>query len=313
MPLTLVEAAKLAANNGETKRAAVISMFARESSLLAAMPFNNIAGNAYGYDREGSLPSVAFRGINEAYTESVGVINPLVEALKIGGGDLDVDMAILKTQGEGVRAKHEQLKVKALAAEVTRVIIKGDSTSNPREFDGWQVRIPSGSSQLIPAGATSGGDALSLAVLDAAIDATSGPTHIVANKTVRRLIQAAARTPAIAGYVTYSFNEFGRRVTTYNGLPILTPYEENDGTDPLTFTEANPGGGSAVGTSIYVVGLGDGKVSGIQNGIMEVRDLGELQTTPAKRTRVEWLVAQVVEHGRALTRIWGVKNAAVTA
>lgn len=311
MPLTLVEAAKLAANNGETKRAAVISMFARESSLLAAFPFNNISGNAYAYSREGSLPAVAFRGVNEAYTESVGVINPLVEALKIGGGDLDVDMAIIKTQGEGVRAKHEQMKAKALAAEVTRVIIKGDSTSNPREFDGWQVRVTG--SQLVPAGATSGGDALSLAVLDAAIDQTAGATHIVANKTIRRLIQAAARTPAIAGYVTYSFNQFGQRVTTYNGLPILAPYEENDGTDPLTFTEANPGGGSAVGTSIYVVGLGDGRVSGIQNGVMEVRDLGELQTTPAKRTRVEWLVGQVVEHGRALTRIWGVKNAAVTA
>jgi hypothetical protein len=93
----------------------------------------------------------------------------------------------------------------------------------------------------------------------------------------------------------------------------VCPYEDNGGTEPMAFNEANPGGGSAVGTSLYVVGLGDGLVSGIQNGVMDVRDLGELQTTPAKRTRVEWLVGQVVEHGRALTRVWGIKNAAVTA
>lgn len=311
MPLTLVEAAKIAANNGETKRAAVISMFARESSLLARMPFRDIQGNAYSYSREGALPGVAFRGVNEAYTESVGVINPLTEALRIGGGDLDVDMAILKTQGDGVRGTHEQLKVKALAAEVTRVIIKGDSTSNPREFDGWQVRVTG--SQKIAAGATSGGDALSLAILDQAIDQTAGANVIVASKALRRLIQVAARTPTLAGYVTYRPDEFGKRITQYNGIDIVVPYEENDGTEPLAFDEVNPGGGSAVGTSLYVAALGDGKVQGIQNGVMEVRDLGELQTTPAKRTRVEWLVAQVVEHGRALTRIWGIKNAAIVA
>jgi hypothetical protein len=311
MPLTLIEAAKLSATNGETKRAAVISMFARESSILAAFPFEDIAGNAYSYNREGALPGVAFRGVNEAYVESVGVINPLVEALRIGGGDLDVDIAILKTQGEGVRATHEQMKVKALAAELTRVIIKGDSTSNPREFDGLQTRITG--AQLIAAGATSGGDALSLAILDQAIDQTTNPTAIIATKAIRRLLTVAARTTTVGGFINYTKDAFGRRVMTYNDLPILVAYEDNGGTEPMGFSEANPGGGSAVGTSIYVVGLGDGLLRGIQNGVMEVRDLGEVQTIPVKRTRVEWLVGMVIEHGRAATRIWGVKNAAVVA
>jgi hypothetical protein len=311
MPLTLVEAAKLAANNGEVKRAAVISMFARESGILAALPFTDIGGNAYAYSREGALPAVAFRGVNEAYTESVGVINPLVEALKIGGGDLDVDTFILKTQGEGVRAKHEQMKVKALAAEITRQIIKGDSTSNPREFDGLQNRVVG--SQLIPAGATAGGDALSLAILDQAIDQTTSPTHIIVTKAQRRLLTSAARATGISGYITYGLDAFGRRLAMYNDLPLLVAYEDNGGTEPMGFNEANPGGGGAVGSSLYVVGFGDGLVSGIQNGGMDVRDLGELQTQPVKRTRVEWFLGMAVEHGRAVTRVWGIKNAAVTA
>lgn len=311
MPLTLIEAAKLSATNGETKRAAVISMFARESAILAALPFEDIQGNAYSYNREGALPGVAFRGVNEAYVESVGVINPLVEALRIGGGDLDVDLAILKTQGEQVRATHEQMKAKALAAEITRVIIKGDSTSNPREFDGLQTRITG--TQLIAAGATSGGDALSLAILDQAIDQTTNPSAIIATKAIRRLLTVAARTTTVGGFIGYTKDSFGRPVTTYNGLPIIVPYPDNGGTEPIGFNEANPGGGSAVGTSIYVVGFGDGLLRGIQNGIMEVRDLGEVQTIPVKRTRVEWLVGMVIEHGRAATRLWGVKNAPVVA
>jgi len=107
MSLTLIEAAKLMANGGQTVRASVISMFARASDLLAAIPFKDIPGNAYAYNREGALPAVAFRGVNESYTASTGIINPLVEALRIAGGDLDVDKFIFSTGRPSVRATHE--------------------------------------------------------------------------------------------------------------------------------------------------------------------------------------------------------------
>ena len=312
MSLTLVEAAKLHATNGETKRAAVISMFAQQSDLLMAMPFKNIPGNAYSYNREGVLPGVAFRGINESYTESTGVINPQTEALRIAGGDLDVDMAILKTQGESVRATHEAMKAKALAAELTRVLIKGDSTSQPREFDGLQVRLTGG--QLIAAGATSGGDALSLLKLDELTDAVSGPNkYLIMNKAMRRRLTAAGRTTAVSGYLTHTLDAFGRQLTAYNGIPILVPYSENDGTDPIAFDEVGSGGGAAVTTSIYCASFADGYVCGIQNGVMDVRDLGEVQSQPVKRTRVEWLAGLVIEHGRAAARLYGITNAAVVA
>jgi hypothetical protein len=41
--------------------------------------------------------------------------------------------------------------------------------------------------------------------------------------------------------------------------------------------------------------------------------LGELQTKPVYRTRVEWLVGLAAMHGRCASRIWGITNAAVTA
>jgi hypothetical protein len=313
--LTLIEAAKIAAAEGKQLRAGVIEMFAR-SPILGAMPWRSIQGNAYQYNREGTLPGIAFRGVNEAYTGSVGVINQLVESLRICGGDLDVDTFILRTQGEGVRATHESMKVKALAAELTRVIIKGDSTAQPREFDGWQARIPFGSSQLIAAGTTDAGDPLSLTILDQAIDQCTNPTALVMSKAMRRRLTAAARLYTVGGFISYTLDAFGRQVTNYNGLPILVPYPDNGGTEPLAFDEAGdvqatPGGSSS--TSIYVVGFGDGLVTGIQSGPMEVRDLGELETIPAKRTRVEWFAGQCIEHGRAIVRLGGISNAAVVA
>lgn len=312
MALTLVESAKIAANQGQTIRAAVIAMFARASDLLMAMPFKDIQGNAYAYNREGALPGVAFRGVNESYTASTGVINPLIEALRIAGGDLDVDAFLVKTHGPSVRATHEELKVKALAAEITRAIIKGDSTSEPREFDGLQTRITG--DQLIAAGTTDAGDALSLAKLDEVIDAVTDPTHLIMNKAMRRLLSAAARLNTVGGYVTYDLDAFGRRVTRYNDIPILVPYSDNGGTDPLAFDEQGDVKGTPAGsasTSIYCVSFGDARVTGLQSGPMDVRDLGELDTSPVYRTRVEWYPGLCIEHGRAAARLGGIKNAAV--
>lgn len=310
MSLTLVEAAKLAANQGQTVRAAVIAMFARASDILMALPFKDIQGNAYAYNREGSLPAVAFRGVNESYTPSTGIVNPLVEALRIAGGDLDVDTFIVKTYGPNVRATQEEMKVKALAASITRALIKGDSTSDPREFDGLQNRITGG--QLIAAGSTANGDPLSLGKLDELIDAVPGANGLIMPKSLRRRLTAAARDTSIGGFISTEKDAFGRTVTKYNDIPILVPYSDNGGTEPIAFDEVCPGGGTATGASIYCVAFGDGMVTGLQSGPMDVRDLGELDATPQYRTRVEWYTGLCIEHGRAAARLWGIKDAAAT-
>lgn len=306
MALTLVEAAKI--NSGDVIRSAVMEMFARESDILQALPFEGIQGNAIKYNREAALPGIAFRGVNESFPESAGVLNPVTEALVIAGGDLDVDRFIIQTQGQGVRSTHEQMKVKALAAGWTARFIKGDAETNPREFDGLQKRLIG--AQVISAGSTSGGAALSLAALDEAIDAVDNPTHLIMSKSMRRRFTAAARDPAVAGYVTYTQDAFGRRIAAYNDLPILVAYGSNGGDDILPFTEA-AAAGSATASSLYVVSLGDGKLVGIQNGDMDVRDLGELQSAPVYRTRVEWFTGIAMYHGRAAARLRDIGNLAI--
>ena len=309
MALTIVEAAKL--NPGDVVRGTIVEMYARNSDILRVLPFDNIAGNALKYNREDILPGVGFRGVNEGFTESVGVLNPITESLVIAGGDLDVDRFITQTMGANQRSVQEGLKVKALAHRWTLAFIKGDSSADPREFDGLQRRIPPGSSQLLDAGATLGGDALSLFKLDTLISKVDDPNYLVMNSAMSLRLAAAARNTAVGGFVTWNPNEFGQRVMAYNGIPILIAKEDNIGNDILPFTEPNPGGGAAASTSIYCCSLGDGGVVGIQNGDLSTRDLGELEAKPVFRTRIEWYASIALFNGRSVARLRGIKDSAV--
>ncbi|UIS25205.1 putative major capsid protein [Erythrobacter phage vB_EliS-L02] len=305
--LTLHEASKIV--DGDLKRQAIIEMFAGSTDLMAALPLMDIPGNSYSYAQEAKLPSVGFRGYNQGYDASVGVVNPQSETLRIAGGELDVDTALVKTHGVGVRTRQEAMQIKAMGAKITAAFINGDGDDGVA-FDGLRKRIRG--YQLLPANEANpnANGPLSLATLDEAIDRVDNPTHIIMSKRMRNLLSQAAKDRDVGGDLQWDKDDFGRRVGFYNDLPILVTEDDERGEKIIDFNEAGPAGG-AVSQSIYVVSFGDGKIVGLQNGIMDVRDLGEIDAQPVFRTRVEWLVAMAVMHGKAAARIWGITNAAV--
>jgi hypothetical protein len=308
MALTLLEAAKL--ESGNAIKQAIIELYAGSSDILASLPFTSIQGNALKYNRESSLPGVGFRGVNEGYTASTGVLNPLTESLVIAGGDLDVDKFIVDTMGMNQRAVQEAMKVRALALAWTAKFIKGDTANDPKEFDGLQTRITG--SQKIAAGSTANGTPLSLAKLDEAVDQTLNPTHLIMSKAMARKFAAAARNTSVSGYISWDKNQLGQRVMMYNDLPILTVDLDHTQTAILPFTEVATSG-TATATSIYVISAGEEGVIGLQNGGIDVRDLGELETSPTYRTRVEWYTGLAAFNGRAATRLWSIADSAITA
>lgn len=312
MALTLLEAAKAAFMEGKEYEAAIIRQYAESSDVLAALSFRNLSGGALSYNREETLPGIGFRGINGSFTESTGIINPQVETLAIAGGDLDVDNHITRTMGESIRSDQEMMKVKALSLSWTNTFINGDTEVDPKEFDGLKKRLTG--TQLIAAGATSGGDALSLTKLDELIDAVVNPTGLVMNKNMRRRLKAAARATGVGGYVTTRPDEFGRQISMYDDLPIMILDEDNEANKILPFTEVGSGGGTAQTCSIYCVSMGELRLQGLQHesGIM-VRNLGELQEKPSSRTRVEWDCGIAIFDGRAAARLYGITDAAVVA
>lgn len=301
MSLTLLEASKQV--SGDVHRAAIIELFAQSSDLLRVLPFDDVPGGALRYEQEGTLPGIAFRGVNEAFTESVGVINPQVEPLMIAGGDIDVDVTLVKTRGPSVRATHTSMKIKALAQQMHFTFVKGDSSTSPREFDGLQARLTG--AQVVSNSAAANGAALSIANLDSTIDAVDSPTHLLMTKQMRRRLTVASRTTSVGGDLNWARNEFGQQIAVYNDLPILEADASSIAASfaALGANEAYTGGGTADGTSIYVLSLRDGMLVGIQNGVMDVRDLGEIDTKPVLRTRVEWLASIALLHPRAAARL----------
>lgn len=273
--------------------------------VMATIPFESISGSGVFYNREDTLPGVGFRGINEAYTESTGVINPQSDALKIFGGDLDVDKALIKMYGASRRTSEERMKVKALRLNWEQTFIKGDSSLNPRQFDGLQKRVTG--SQLIANAAA--GAALSLNKLDELISQCEMPTHLIMNRKMRDRLSSASRTTGVGGFITFEQDQFGRKLPFYGGLPILT---ESISNPILPFNETSPDGSSSTTcTSIYAVSFGDRMVTGIQNGEPEVTDLGEVQDKPVLRTRVDWLNGIAIYNGFSVARLAGITDAAV--
>jgi hypothetical protein len=287
--------------NPDPLQSGVVEIFASTNPIMQYMPFQNIAGAAYVYNREHTLPGIAFRGINESYDESTGVINQLADPLKILGGDLDVDAALIawSTGANDTRAIHDAMKVKALSLSHLKTVFDGDSTANPKEFDGLNVRLTG--NQVINAGTN--GAVLTLTMLDDLVDAVSGsPTLLLMNKKTRQVIRQLARS---VNALTISKDDLGREIDLYYGVPFGIVEDDAQGAAILGFDETQ---GTANNTaSIYAVKFGADAMFGAQTAPISVRDLGELQSKPAFRTRVEHYNTIVLEHPKCAARLKGVK------
>ncbi|MFB6816263.1 major capsid protein [Streptomyces sp. NPDC056347] len=315
MALTLPEAAKLSTTDLQR---GVIETFVQESSILDRLPLLPIEGNAYAYNEEATLPGVQFRAVNEAYAESTGTVNQKSESLVILGGDADVDKFIVKTRGNlnDQRAIQTRMKIKAAAYKFQDAFFNGDVATEPKGFDGLRKRLVG--AQVISAG-TNGAPIVGedgkdshafFDLLDALIGEVPGLTNangaLYANRAVIAKIKSAARR--IGGYEMVREALTGKVVATYNGIPLLDPGQTAAGTDILPQTETQ--GTAENASSIYAVRFGqaedDRAVTGLTNGGIQVSDLGELESKPSYRTRIEFYTGLAVFGGRGAARLNGV-------
>jgi hypothetical protein len=299
MALTLQEAAKY---SNDILMKGVIETFAKTSPILEMLPFMEISGNAFKYNVEQTLPNIAYRGVNEGYVESAGIINQLSEGLTILGGTVDVDRFLAETRGNvnDLRAVQTEMKSKALALEFTRAFFKGNSAVNANELDGLQTRLVG--DQVISAGANGG--ALTLPLLDELIDAVQGePDAIFMSKAMRRKLKGILQ--ASQHYIENGADQFGRPVMTYGGIPIRVIETDGAGAEILGFDEAH---GTATETaSIYAVKFGaEQYVSGLRNGSVRVDDLGLINDKPVYRTLIEFYAGLAVFHPKAAARVAGI-------
>ena len=307
MAMTLIEFAKTVQ---DPLQRGVVKTFASSSPIFEYLPWVDIPGNSWTYAEESVLPGAAFRSINGSYSESVGVLKNKTEKIKILGGDADTDKMFEKWGASAVidrRAYDLEAKSRAIARYFDKMFIDGDEGATPTQFDGLNVRCAESDDTHLHADAGTGtaGANLTENLIQCLCDKVDGgPNLLLMGKKVKRNLDYLFKGSSIFGFTEP--NIFGMRVQTFSGIVIGILDKDNSGNEILAMDETE-GSSSGVCGSMYALRLEPWQgVCGLQNNAVEVRDLGELQTQPALRTRIEWPMTIATFGPRSFCRLQGI-------
>jgi HK97 family phage major capsid protein len=298
MALTLAESAKLAT---DMMLAGVIETIIKEEHVLDQLPFVEVVGNNFVYNRLNTEPTISFFNVGDSWTESTPDFTQISVQLKILGGDADVDNFIQASRAnqQDIAAAVVQQKAKALARKWADTFINGDTSVDAKSFDGVDkicAGLPAG--QTISMGVN--GATLTLAKLDELIDAVKTKNiALVMSRRSRRTLQNLVRTSG-AMLETHR-GAFLEWVQMYNGVPVFVNDYISDTKTVGTSTDCS---------TIYCFSLGEadqGVVGLTAPGGIQIESVGELESKDATRHRVKWYTSIAVLSTLSLARLTGVR------
>lgn len=250
--------------------------------------------------REGASPSAQWIDPGDTITPQTVNFTRVSVVLKRIVADTDVDEFAQATRSGLIDQAAAQIsaRVRAVAAAFEQAFITGDSAANPKQFDGLRVMLTPTSGQRIGAGNNAAnGATLTLEDLDRLRDLVIQPSAWIMTSRSKRKLASLARATAS---LTETRDELGMPIETYAGLPIiisdyigdnLTKGASNDCSEIYCVSFA-PGWGVhglyAEQTS-YVMERPD--VGRIALPGPQVIELGQSETTDARRYRVRWYTA----------------------
>ena len=224
----------------------VIDEFRRDSFILDQLTFDNCVSPGtggstlvYGYTQL-KTPSVAEgRKINSEYTPGEALKANKFINLKIYGGAFEVDRVIEQTAAKSEISFQLQQKIKATTNKFQYDFINGDSKGNAGEdatpFDGLNKLCTGISTEYKP-------DVIDLTSADKIkanaevfayqlamwlSDFSEKPTVLLGNS---KMVTTLAFVAKVLGYYTQGEDAFGRKVDTYDGIPIIDLGKYYDGT-----------------------------------------------------------------------------------
>lgn len=310
--VTLLEAAK--AGNDVLKRG-VVETIIQESPILERLPMITISGNALKHSAESTLPTPAFRNVNEAYTTSWGTDVEHFWGTAILGGEVFVDNYLVRVRGNvyDVKARQWQKFAKAMALTFDKYFFDGTGTA--KDFKGVNTLIAEGFGQTVAANNNhADGGTLTLDDLDIAHDLLRSQAFadvILLNRFTRRKITKLART-SVSGVslIDVGDDRFGRQVTQWNGVPMGIVGMDKDGAEILAFDETR--GNDSTTASLYMIAFGEEEnVTGLMGagGHFEVKDFGEIQSAPGHLGRVEVYPGIAIFNPYSIVRLSGINEA----
>jgi len=309
MPLLREEAESLSNNQ---LISGVIDEIIERDDLFAILPFLRTDGKAYVYNREKTLGGADWLDPNDSINESAAGFQEVVAKLRILAGDVDIDKFLQATMSDTNSQMAVQIakKAKAVARMFHQALASGDSTVNPKMFDGLPKLLQeaqdyaatAGGSQIVDAGPN--GNPLTLTMLDELCDAVpNGADVIVMRRGTIRAFRALLRATYGTDAVMQQLENFGRPMLTHNGIPVIM----NE------FLAGNETKGSSSNTcSVYALRLNEsdglhGLYGGDNAGIV-VENIGTVQNKDATRIRLKWYTGLALKSTRSIAGLKGVTN-----
>lgn len=294
MALTKNEAAKL---TQDLLLRGVIETIIKESQVLQLLPFMEVTGTAITYNREASLPAASFYDVGDTWTEATPTFTQVTTALKIMGGDADVDNFLQAAYADPNDLEAEVIasRARAVAHTFLNAFYNGDVGTDPKAFDGLTKATAAG--QTLAAGANGG--ALTLDLMDQVIDLVKPgkPDALLISKRTRRKLSSLRR--ASGNLLETDVDAFGQRALFYDGIPLVV--------DEFISDTQTKGSSGAVCSSVYAVKFGQGEgVLGLEHGGVQVERVGELETKDATRSRIKWYASIAIFREQGLARLEGI-------
>lgn len=298
--ISLTQSARM---TNDVLQAGVIEVLATESKLLQLLPFMNVQGSGYTYNIEKNLGNAQFRKVNGGYNYGAIETIPVTERIVILGDEAIVDTYQIAVESDinNLMAIEVALRTKAIAHKFEKCFIDGGKTAGSgvpsetaaNEFVGILTRytetapanIPSTVLPMFKAQVITKTDDL-INDLDTLLDMVAGGADcLIMNKKTRRQVTAKGRA-----FCDYRQGEFGTQFVQYGGIDIVDV------------------DGDLLADDIVIAAKFGAKeaVCGLQNGGVRVTALGEMESQPQLKTRIEWFVGLAVFNPKAVA----IRNAA---
>ena len=292
--ISLAQSARM---TNDVLQAGVIEVLATESKLLQLLPFMNVQGSGYTYNIEKNLGNAQFRKVNGGYNYGAIETIPVTERIVILGDEAIVDTYQIAVESDvnNLMAIEVALRTKAIAHKFEKCFISGGtaagsgvpSESVANEFVGILTRytetapanIPSNALSLFQAQVITKTDDL-IGDLDTLLDMVAGGADcLIMNKKTRRQVTAKGRA-----FCDYRQGEFGTQFVQYGGVDIVDV------------------DGDLLADDVVIAAKFGAKeaVCGLQNGGVRVTALGEMESQPQLKTRIEWFVGLAVFNPKAV-------------
>ena len=299
MPLLAATAELL--SNDMLERGVIEEIIDRED-LFSVLPFMQVMGKAYVYDRELYTSEGDFITVGDDVTEEASTVSQVITTLARLVGDVDVDKFLDETMADTNNQKAIQIaaKAKGLARAFKRTLATGNVNTNSKSFNGLPNLVDP--SQVISAGTN--GNPLAFSMLDELLDAVpNGADFILMRSGTLRAYRALLRAAGGIHPAEIMMEAFGRPMLTHNGVPILV-------NDFLAFNEV--AGTNSNTCSIYAARANevDGLhgIYGGPNAGITVEDIGTVQNMDATRTRLKWYASLVLKSTKSLAQVSGIQN-----